>query len=49
VNETLALLEVSLPYDGIFFDIHGAMSVVGLMIRKEILSPEFAKWWAWSR
>lgn len=30
VNETLALLKKSLPYDGIFFDIHGAMSVVGL-------------------
>ncbi len=30
VNETLALLKTNLPYDGIFFDIHGAMSVVGL-------------------
>ena len=30
VNETLALLKKNLPYDGIFFDIHGAMSVVGL-------------------
>ncbi len=30
VNETLALLKENLPYDGIFFDIHGAMSVVGL-------------------
>ncbi len=30
VNETLAMLKKNLPYDGIFFDIHGAMSVVGL-------------------
>mgnify|MGYP003804962083 FL=1 len=30
VNETLELLKKNLPYDGIFFDIHGAMSVVGL-------------------
>lgn len=30
VNETLELLKQNLPYDGIFFDIHGAMSVVGL-------------------
>jgi microcystin degradation protein MlrC len=30
VNETLVLLKENLPYDGIFFDIHGAMSVVGL-------------------
>jgi microcystin degradation protein MlrC len=30
VNETLELLKANLPYDGIFFDIHGAMSVVGL-------------------
>ncbi len=30
VNETLAMLKENLPYDGIFFDIHGAMSVVGL-------------------
>nr|WP_319398400.1 M81 family metallopeptidase [uncultured Carboxylicivirga sp.] len=30
VNETLALLKQNLPYDGLFFDIHGAMSVVGL-------------------
>jgi len=30
VKETLALLKTNLPYDGIFFDIHGAMSVVGL-------------------
>jgi microcystin degradation protein MlrC len=30
VNETLEMLKVNLPYDGMFFDIHGAMSVVGL-------------------
>ena len=30
VNETLKMLEENKPYDGIFFDIHGAMSVVGL-------------------
>ena len=30
VTETLALLKKNVPYDGIFFDIHGAMSVVGL-------------------
>ena len=30
VNKTLAMLEKNLPYDGLFFDIHGAMSVVGL-------------------
>jgi len=30
VNRTLDLLKENLPYDGIFFDIHGAMSVVGL-------------------
>ncbi|HKI88333.1 MAG TPA: M81 family metallopeptidase [Draconibacterium sp.] len=30
VNETLAMLKKNIPYDGIFFDIHGAMSVVGL-------------------
>lgn len=30
VNETLDSLKKHLPYDGIFFDIHGAMSVVGL-------------------
>ena len=30
VNETLRMLKENLPYDGIFFDIHGAMSVVGL-------------------
>lgn len=30
VGEMLDSLEKNLPYDGIFFDIHGAMSVVGL-------------------
>lgn len=30
VGKTLKLLKDSLPYDGIFFDIHGAMSVEGL-------------------
>lgn len=30
VNQTLNMLKKNLPYDGIFFDIHGAMSVVGL-------------------
>jgi microcystin degradation protein MlrC len=30
VTETLDLLRKDLPYDGLFFDIHGAMSVVGL-------------------
>ncbi|WP_340112404.1 M81 family metallopeptidase [Maribellus mangrovi] len=30
VNETLDRLRNNLPYDGLFFDIHGAMSVVGL-------------------
>lgn len=30
VNKTLDLLKKHLPYDGLFFDIHGAMSVVGL-------------------
>jgi len=30
VNNTLDMLKSNLPYDGIFFDIHGAMSVVGL-------------------
>lgn len=30
VNETLELLKKNGPYDGLFFDIHGAMSVVGL-------------------
>lgn len=30
VGETLELLRKNLPYDGLFFDIHGAMSVVGL-------------------
>ncbi|WP_234573258.1 M81 family metallopeptidase [Rhodohalobacter sp. 614A] len=30
VTETLERLEENLPYDGLFFDIHGAMSVQGL-------------------
>jgi len=30
VNETLEMLKKNGPYDGLFFDIHGAMSVVGL-------------------
>lgn len=30
VGKTLEMLEEDLPYDGLFFDIHGAMSVVGL-------------------
>ena len=30
VVETLGRLKENLPYDGLFFDIHGAMSVVGL-------------------
>jgi microcystin degradation protein MlrC len=30
VNQTLERLKKDLPYDGLFFDIHGAMSVVGL-------------------
>ncbi|MCF0065123.1 M81 family metallopeptidase [Dyadobacter chenwenxiniae] len=30
VKQTLALLKKNGPYDGLFFDIHGAMSVVGL-------------------
>jgi len=30
VTKTLDRLEENLPYDGLFFDIHGAMSVVGL-------------------
>jgi microcystin degradation protein MlrC len=30
VNKTLDSLEKNGPYDGLFFDIHGAMSVVGL-------------------
>ncbi len=30
VKQTLELLKKNLPYDGLFYDIHGAMSVVGL-------------------
>jgi microcystin degradation protein MlrC len=29
-NEIIERLQANLPYDGLFFDIHGAMSVVGL-------------------
>lgn len=30
VNKTISMLQENLPYDGLFLDIHGAMSVVGL-------------------
>lgn len=30
VNQTLDLLKQNMPYDALFFDIHGAMTVVGL-------------------
>lgn len=30
VDKTLNMLKEDMPYDGLFFDIHGAMSVVGL-------------------
>lgn len=30
VNKTLKMLKENAPYDGLFFDIHGAMSVIGL-------------------
>ncbi|PCE65757.1 M81 family metallopeptidase [Sediminicola luteus] len=30
MNHTLRLLKANLPYDGLFFDIHGAMSVQGI-------------------
>ncbi|MBT8181057.1 MAG: M81 family metallopeptidase, partial [Eudoraea sp.] len=30
VSKTLDMLEKNMPYDGLFFDIHGAMSVEGL-------------------
>src|SRR5690606_13940601 len=30
VGVTLEMLKANLPYDGLFFDIHGAMSVEGL-------------------
>ena len=30
VEKTLKMLKEGMPYDGLFFDIHGAMSVVGL-------------------
>ncbi len=48
MQETLDSLKKHLPYDGLFFDIHGAMSVVGLddpegdMIERirEVVGPE---------
>ena len=30
VNKTLEMLKKDMPYDGLFFDIHGAMSVEGI-------------------
>ncbi len=30
VNKTLTMLKKNMPYDGLFFDIHGAMSVEGI-------------------
>ena len=30
VNKTLKMLKKDMPYDGLFFDIHGAMSVEGI-------------------
>lgn len=30
VTKTLSMLKENMPYDGLFFDIHGAMSVVGI-------------------
>lgn len=48
IQETLDRLRENLPYDGLFFDIHGAMSVVGIddpegdMIARirEVVGPE---------
>lgn len=48
VNKTLKMLKENMPYDGLFFDIHGAMSVVGLedaegdLIKRirEVVGPE---------
>ncbi|WP_339868771.1 M81 family metallopeptidase [uncultured Algoriphagus sp.] len=48
VGKTLEMLKENLPYDGLFFDIHGAMSVVGLddpegdfIIRvRDVVGPE---------
>ena len=48
VGKTLKMLEENGPYDGLFFDIHGAMSVVGLqdaegdLIKRirEVVGPE---------
>jgi microcystin degradation protein MlrC len=30
VEQTLDLLKKNVPYDGLYFDLHGAMSVIGL-------------------
>lgn len=48
VDKTLKMLKENMPYDGLFFDIHGAMSVVGLedaegdLIKRirEVVGPE---------
>ena len=48
VEKTLKMLKEGMPYDGLFFDIHGAMSVVGLedaegdLIQRirEVVGPE---------
>lgn len=48
VDKTLKMLKDGMPYDGLFFDIHGAMSVVGLadaegdLIQRirEVVGPE---------
>lgn len=48
VGVTLEMLKKNLPYDGLFFDIHGAMSVVGLddpegdfiLKVREVVGPE---------
>lgn len=48
VGVTLEMLKEDLPYDGLFFDIHGAMSVVGLddpegdfiLKVREVVGPE---------
>ncbi len=48
VGKTLEMLEENLPYDGLFFDIHGAMSVQGMddpegdfIVRiREVVGPE---------
>ena len=43
VEETLEMLRKNGPYDGLFFDIHGAMSVVGWMIPKVISLPAYER------